>query len=78
MTKSIPFYIKCTADWRAHRRFLLEHGQTPYLGRYVREVTMKQYDDPFPILTICTRVTTRLVRLHMQRVIKPSRPLPLP
>lgn len=50
----------------------------PYLGRYEREVTMKQHNDPFSILPLCIYVQTRLVRLRMERKVKPSRPLPLP
>lgn len=78
MTKSIPFYIKSTADWRAHVRFWRENGRTPYLGRYVREITIKQRTDPFSILLLCVYVKTRIVRLRMERRLKPTRPLPLP
>ena len=76
--KTIYPFITCTADWRAHRRFWLEHGHLPYQGRYEREITIKQYNDPFTIVAICVYVETRLARLRMQRAVKPSSPLPLP
>jgi len=76
--KPIPFYIKCTADWRAYRRFWLANGHTPYLGRYECEVTIDQRTDPFSILPLCIYVQTRIGRLRMERRLKPTRPLPLP